>query len=352
EEVECIGHWKEGSTRYFVGRREGGRALTDEDRYRCYAWERERESESHLDYRMAQSGDATCNGVFSANDGSKTLKISKAGNYSGCEFPSWLTSYRRWHALDKGASYSVSHHNTTLRLHHTHNPRVQPTPLESFQDQREDDDIDEKPTYLRSEARLVCAEQREVAAAKVTIVAHVTTGCSSGYVCTVFYKRDGHIVEMQQGARAIKAQDACLPSYFNATTAPHTTLTSGTPSRRQCPFVGVWRAGDGECESDITHLRAGCVSLYNLNFVHACPTETSKHVFVCHGHWAEAGSIFVVASPDDKPDHRLCLIATSVTNKANSGNNTKMLQVTAHAHSCPRQHVPPTTTLSLNLTAQ
>ncbi|ROT83957.1 hypothetical protein C7M84_022867 [Penaeus vannamei] len=36
QEVECIGHWKEGSTRYFVGRLEGRRA--DEDRYRCFAW--------------------------------------------------------------------------------------------------------------------------------------------------------------------------------------------------------------------------------------------------------------------------------------------------------------------------
>lgn len=76
-EVECIGHWKEGSTRYFVGRLEGRRAVTDEDRYRCFAWERVRDNKDPLDYRMAQSGDATCNGVFSAYDGAKNLRISK-----------------------------------------------------------------------------------------------------------------------------------------------------------------------------------------------------------------------------------------------------------------------------------
>ena len=75
--MECIGHWKEGSTRYFVGRLKGRRAVTDEDRYRCFAWERVRNDKDPLDYRMAQSGDATCNGVFSAYDGAKNLRIRK-----------------------------------------------------------------------------------------------------------------------------------------------------------------------------------------------------------------------------------------------------------------------------------
>ncbi|XP_068205593.1 uncharacterized protein [Palaemon carinicauda] len=279
-----------------------------------------------------------------------------SGNYSGCVFPSWVTNHRRWHALDKGASYSVSRHNTTLRLHHAHNQRVQSATMEQMQSYNEDGEQVTRPSYLGTEERLVCSETKEVSPSRVVLVVHSTTGCSSGYVCTVFYKRDGHIIEMQQGNRAIRAQDACRPLYFNDTKAPHITLTSGAPSRRQCPFVGVWVAGEGDCRRDVTHLRAGCVSLYNLHFVHACPDETTKHAFVCHGHWAEAGSIFVVASPDDRPSHRLCLIATSISNKDKQlnhpNNNTQMLQVTAHAHSCQRHHVPPTTTLSLNLTAQ
>ncbi|XP_063611783.1 uncharacterized protein LOC134785377 [Penaeus indicus] len=356
QEVECIGHWKEGSTRYFVGRLEGRRA--DEDRYRCFAWERAREVEGRVDYHMALSGDATCNGVFSAHDGSTTLKIKKAGSYSGCEFPSWVTSHRRWHALDKGASYSVAHHNTTLKLHHAHTSRAQPTPL-GLTDQEADE---ERPhvAYGTAEARLVCYEQREATPSRVVLVTHTTTGCSSGYMCTVLYRREGHIIEMQQGSRAIRPQDACRPTYFNASTAPHTTLTSGSPSRRPCPFVGVWTAVEGDCDQDVTHLRAGCVALHALQFVHACSGEAAKHSYVCHGHWAEGGSVFVVASPHDRPSHRLCLTATSITNNNSNNNNnngknnssSKTLQVTAHAHSCPRRHVPPTTTLSLNLTAQ
>lgn len=65
-----------------MGRLEGRRA--DEDRYRCFAWERAREADSRVDYHMALSGDATCNGVFSAHDGSTTLKIKK-GKGKGVE---------------------------------------------------------------------------------------------------------------------------------------------------------------------------------------------------------------------------------------------------------------------------
>lgn len=363
EEVECIGHWKEGSTRYFVGQLEASRALTDEDRYRCFAWERAREAEDNIDYRMAQSGDATCNGVFSAYDGSKTMRIKKAGSYGGCEFPSWVSSHRRWHALDRGASYSVGHHNTTLRLHHAHNSRTQPTQLGIIQEEEEEAGETErtKVNYAGTEARLVCSQQREATSSRVVLVTHLTTGCSSGYVCTVLYRRDGHIIEMQQGSRAIRAADACHSMYFNDSTASHTTLTSGSPSRRACPFVGVWTAGQGECGGDVTHLRVGCGALHALQFVHACSTETIKHSFVCHGHWAEGGSVFMVASPHDRPSHRLCLTTTSITNSKhtyntrssnNSYNSSRILQVTAHAHSCPRRHVPPTTTLSFNITAQ
>lgn len=54
-------------------------------------------------------------------------------------------------------------------------------------------------------------------------------------------------------------------------------LTGSTPSRRACPFVGVWTAGEGECGREVTHLRAGCSALYALKFVHACATQTTKH---------------------------------------------------------------------------
>ncbi|KAG0711147.1 hypothetical protein GWK47_021311 [Chionoecetes opilio] len=144
----------------------------------------------------------------------------------------------------------------------------------------------------------------------------------------------------------------CLPTVLNACLSP----PGSAPSRRACPFVGVWTTGEGACAGDVTHLRAGCSALYALKFVHACATQTTKHSFVCHGHWAEGSSVFVVASTPDRPTHRLCLIATSLNNikrpNSNSTSNSRTLQITAHAHSCPRRHVPRTTPLSFNLTAQ
>ena len=85
--------------------------------------------------------------------------------------------------------------------------------------------------------------------------------------------------------------------------------------------------------------------------------------YVCHGHWTEGSSVYVVASPRGHPSQRLCLTASRTTNhhvnhhafdnmsdstNFNEYNNTMV--VTAHAHSCPRRLVPKTTTLSVNLT--
>ncbi|KAF2352658.1 hypothetical protein FHG87_016585 [Trinorchestia longiramus] len=74
--LECIGEWKEGTTKYFVGRIDSRKALTDEDKYRCFAWEHSREKGLY-DFKMAQSEDATCNGVPSASDGAVILQIRK-----------------------------------------------------------------------------------------------------------------------------------------------------------------------------------------------------------------------------------------------------------------------------------
>ncbi|CAL4153577.1 unnamed protein product, partial [Meganyctiphanes norvegica] len=215
EEVQCLGHWKEGSTRYFVGYVTYRMSVTDEDKYRCFAWEKARPGETHLDYRMAMSGDATCNGVFSAFDGSRTLEIRKEGSYPGCTFPDWVTAHHRWHALDHGATYTLAHHNTTLRLHHNHNPRATATPPSGQGD-----------GGSKAEASQVCTKEVNISPSKATLITHYTSGCSSGYVCTILYRRDDHVIEMQIGKRAIQPEEACNPHYFDSSTATHVTLTS------------------------------------------------------------------------------------------------------------------------------
>lgn len=105
EELECLATWKEGSSRYLVGRLHHGHASSSEERYRCFVYERAGQSVVGIGravlgmatidhevgippsgplpegasevYRVAQSGDATCNGLFSPMEGSRTMTLTK-----------------------------------------------------------------------------------------------------------------------------------------------------------------------------------------------------------------------------------------------------------------------------------
>lgn len=78
EELVCLAIWKEGSTRYLVGKilQSNRRRLTyDEDQYRCFIYQRGTDH-GQVIYNIAQSGDATCNGIQNAVEGSKTMKLT------------------------------------------------------------------------------------------------------------------------------------------------------------------------------------------------------------------------------------------------------------------------------------
>ncbi|CAH1973989.1 unnamed protein product [Acanthoscelides obtectus] len=77
EELECLAVWKEGSSRYLVGKLHHNHATSNEDRFRCFVYEKAAEGEDDVDYRVAQSGDATCNGLFSATEGSRTMTLKR-----------------------------------------------------------------------------------------------------------------------------------------------------------------------------------------------------------------------------------------------------------------------------------
>lgn len=87
EEVECIAGWKEGSYRFLVGRvhHSNGIPMSTEDRFKCFIYERttsQRQikgsgTSGDIEYRVAQSGDATCSGLFSPLEGSRTMILKK-----------------------------------------------------------------------------------------------------------------------------------------------------------------------------------------------------------------------------------------------------------------------------------
>lgn len=78
EELICLATWKEGSTKYLIGKIAQGsrRSLTsDEDQYRCFIYQRGKE-DGKIVYNIAQSGDATCSGLQSSTEGSRTMKFT------------------------------------------------------------------------------------------------------------------------------------------------------------------------------------------------------------------------------------------------------------------------------------
>ena len=80
EELVCLATWKDGSTWYLVGKLHHAMAQSDEDRYRCFVYERSQGQgrERRSTYDVAQSGDATCNGLLSAKEGSRTMRLTKS----------------------------------------------------------------------------------------------------------------------------------------------------------------------------------------------------------------------------------------------------------------------------------
>lgn len=74
EELLCLASWKDGSTKYMIGKLEHlSPTLSDEDKYRCFVVGKSNGGS----FEMAQSGDATCNGMSSPTDGSRVMKFTR-----------------------------------------------------------------------------------------------------------------------------------------------------------------------------------------------------------------------------------------------------------------------------------
>lgn len=68
EELTCLATWKDGNSRYLVGLVSHHHATSNEERYRCFVYEKIAGGSGgkEAEYKLAQSGDATCNGLDSA----------------------------------------------------------------------------------------------------------------------------------------------------------------------------------------------------------------------------------------------------------------------------------------------
>ncbi|KAF9810374.1 hypothetical protein SFRURICE_008630 [Spodoptera frugiperda] len=220
EELICLATWKEGSTRYLVGlisqvqRRNS--ISTDEDMYRCFVYKGQH-ADKTVTYTIAQSGDATCNGLTSSVDGSRTMKLTNVDDeHNRCHFPSWVVEHHKWFSLDHTHQYHFTTKNATLKI------------------MNEDGSFEEK--------RLVChsiLEQKDKQFVK--LVAHLTRGCESGHVCVSVWRRGGGVLELQLGAALHDApHHACSTGH----SAPHVTLLSTSLYPMRCPMLGRYTVVD------------------------------------------------------------------------------------------------------------
>lgn len=344
EELVCLATWKEGSTRYLVGQisqvQRRNSIQSDEDTYRCFIYKGQH-SDKSMTYNIAQSGDATCNGVSSPLDGSRTMKLTNSDDeHNRCHFPSWIVDHHKWFSLDHRHQYHFTTKNATLKI------------------MNEDGSYEEK--------RLVCHSILEHKEKKhIIIVAHVTMGCESGHVCLRVFRREGGALEVAQGARPFEApQDACHDATANS--APTITLITTSLNSMRCPIFGRYSVvnsladrrrrrqqtaiGNGEegasleeeCVVGEYHsVSIGCGPQQDtIEFKSPC-TDT---VYTCYGSWLESGRGYLIAAPAGRSfshPRMLCFTyTTSTKNDTIRGVSVAQLSLSAVAGSCDRNVIP------------
>nr|XP_049707272.1 uncharacterized protein LOC110382384 [Helicoverpa armigera] len=348
EELICLATWKEGSTRYLVGlisqvqRRNS--ISTDEDMYRCFVYKGTHADKS-VSYSIAQSGDATCNGLTSPTEGSRTMKLTNIDDeHNRCHFPSWVVEHHKWFSLDHTHQYHFTTKNATLKIMNV------------------DGSFEEK--------RLVCHSILEHKDKKlVKLVAHLTRGCESGHVCAVVWRRAGGVLELQLGGSLHDApHHACADQIY----APHVTLISTSQFPSRCPMPGRYTVVDSLADrrrrrqqitidemtgEEVAERPVECVMGHydsasigcgaaqdTIEFQSAC-TSTA---YTCYGSWREGSRGMVVAGPAGAPGpagssprpHALCFIYTTYVRNDSYGMPVQYLSVSAVSRSCDRAVLP------------
>ncbi|XP_055612727.1 uncharacterized protein LOC129759337 isoform X2 [Uranotaenia lowii] len=216
EELTCLAWWKDGNSRYLVGLVSHHHATTNEDRFRCFVYEKISGSgaaNADAEYKLAQSGDATCNGLESAEVGSRIMTLKRAPMTERCDFPTWFKGPRHWHALMGNANYIFHPSDGSLHI-------VKPS------------------GYM--EGRALCEQINKQTPTEMMAVVHHTTGCTSGYMCVMFYRRDTHVAELQMGTPAARLEDACTTENFDSHRTPFVTLLANNPETQICPMEGYY----------------------------------------------------------------------------------------------------------------
>uniref|UniRef100_T1JKC5 Uncharacterized protein n=1 Tax=Strigamia maritima TaxID=126957 RepID=T1JKC5_STRMM len=308
EELVCIANWKESAYWYLIGKLKHKMANTEEEQYRCFVYEKNKEHD-HAGFQLAQSGDATCNGLLTPFEGLRTMRLNKTVHPPmRCQFPSWITHTHHWHTLDGRKYYTFSQRNNSLKVTNSTSK----------------DDL---------ELKALCTEELTRKDRLSTIVAHVTSGCENGYVCMEFHKRSNHVIEVQSGNFTRLKSEACHTPYFNRSSAEFVTLITGNPTANECPYLGKYNLlsakwqmrhdrNEREVCQEFSTLRVGCERIDTIEF------ETNS--YECHASWKENQTNYLITSIKGTRN-RFCFIYME---------NDKVLQFSSLQGSCNRNTVP------------
>jgi len=306
-QFECLASWREGRYSFLVGRMEDAHTNMDEDRYRCIMWERGKEKGAPAIF-LSISGDASCNGLFSTREGRALVLYEESSGSPGCTFPPWLTAGKSWTSLGGDLLLDLDQVDGGMKL--TRRKAIN----------------EGGRYYHESETSQVrCQEERRSSnnEKEILLVTHVTTGCTTGYMCTLVRKRAEAVIELTTGKTSLTPEYACDADHFSHTSP---TILVGTSSSSSCPLVGTYTVSMKHSDFSLavkpdilpegeTSKGPRCAAAYLLEMgcqgrkmlftaCHGGLRETSQHE--CHTEWKEGAEQYFVTRNTNREEEFSC----------------------------------------------
>jgi len=300
EQLQCLGHWREGSKHYMVAQMDRQHVYSDEAKYRCFVYQKVGKGDNRT-VQMAQSLSASCRGLWSPQEGYRTFQMEKVASPSPtCTFPPSLSLHRTWSSLD-----------SSVRLHLNSGERS--VRLTNLGERRHPED-----SHLACHTLVSRETARDATTTRdtTTLVAFVKSGCDSGFVCLQLEEEAEGVMSLRMGGKARSPTEACSSLYFSPEMVkavmlvgrPYSTTTSCPMSGRYLisPTTSLHLLHTSPCTSPTSSMESGCgtSSLVVESRCTTSPPTRTEHQ--CSHHWSRGGVTHVLLSSPSSP-HLLCL---------------------------------------------
>jgi len=211
EEAQCLAHWKEGSTYYFVAMMNSSHVARQqlESSFRCFVYK-----EVHTGFLLSQSAEAKCN-LYTAVEGFRTMALKRLKeDGESCSYPEWFTTHRRYHSLSGTRAFQLNRPGSSLTVE----VGVEKTELECLRKQEE--------------------EEEEEGKESATFTVQSVQSCSVGFHCLRIEKKTNNVFQLKIGRMSPNAEDACHPQLFFDRSVPQVTVTTAHLHASPCPLTG------------------------------------------------------------------------------------------------------------------